>query len=326
MADALKVGLTYDLKSEYLKMGFTKEEVAELDAEETVEAIETEMKRQGYVPVRIGHAKALMAALVKGETYDIVFNIAEGIYGLGREALVPAILDAYRIPYTFSGPDLMALSLNKAYTNSVLEAAGIPVPKRHVIAKEADISGVKLPFPLFCKPVGEGTSKGVSEKSLVKNEKELEATCKDLLQTFNQPVLVETFLPGREFTVGLLGSGAEAKVIGVMEVKFLNGADKVAYTYENKQQYETRVKYEAVKDERVAKTALAAWRTLGCRDAGRVDLRQDSGGIPHVIELNPLAGLNPKYSDLPILCRLHGMSYQTLMEGIMKSAVKRIEK
>jgi hypothetical protein len=152
-----------------------------------------------------------------------------------------------------------------------------------------DVEGVDLPFPLFVKPVAEGSSKGVSDRSLVRNRRELRATCAHVLDTFRQPALVETFLPGREFTVGLLGSGRAARVLGVMEVLSTAGGDASAYTYANKQQWQDRVRYEVVGDAKAlqaAEVARAAWQALGCLDAGRVDVRLDAAGGARFIEVN----------------------------------------
>jgi D-alanine-D-alanine ligase len=141
---------------------------------------------------------------------------------------------------------------------------------------------------------------------------------------------VERFLPGREFTVGLAGTGSEARVLGTLEVHLLAGADAGVYSYENKARYEERVAYrrvlpegdEAVREAEVL--ALGAWRLLGCRDAGRVDLRCDGQGRPQFVEVNPLAGLHPVHSDLPILCREMGLPYSRLIEAIVQSAARRI--
>ncbi len=155
----------------------------------------------------------------------------------------------------------------------------------------------------------------------------MERVCRALLETFRQPVLVETFLPGREFTVGIIGTGREAFAPGVLEVHFTEKAEKEVYSYINKEDWHGRIEYRLATDAmaRLAeKTALAAWRGLGCRDGGRIDLRADANGIPHFMEVNPLAGLRPDHSDLPILCDLAGMPYRELIAGIMRSALKRI--
>jgi D-alanine-D-alanine ligase len=177
------------------------------------------------------------------------------------------------------------------------------------------------------KPVAEGTGKGVTESSLVRDLAALKTECSRLLYEYKQPVLVETYLPGREFTVGITGTGKGAVALTPMEVILKKGADSGAYTYRNKEECEELVTYRLAADNeamRAANVALAAYRALGLRDAGRVDLRSDRLGNPRFIEVNPLAGLNPHHSDLPIMCTLAGISYFDLMGRIMKSAIDRV--
>ena len=322
----MRVGMTYDLQDEYLAQGFTRDQVAELDSPVTVEAIATELSRQGHDVERIGGLSALVRALADGRRWDLVFNIAEGVHGLGREAQVPALLDAWNIPYTFSGPELLALTLHKGWTNAVVRSHGVLTADFVIVRDEDEIDRVSLPFPLFVKPVAEGSSKGVTSHSLVHDQAELGVICRDLLAQFGQPALVETYLPGREFTVGLLGSGRMAEVIGVMEVLGTKTADAKAYTYANKQQWRTRVRYDlatGIVAKEVADVARSAWQALGCLDAGRVDVRLDNQGMARCIEVNPLAGLNPESSDLPILARMVGMDYGQLVGKIMESALQR---
>ena len=324
----MKIGITYDLRDDYLKEGYTLEETAEFDRVDTIDAIDEAICACGHETDRIGNAKQLVQRLARGERWDLVFNIAEGLHGVGREALVPALLDAYEIPYTFSDPLVLALTLHKGMTKAVLRDAGVPTADFAVVSVPADIEKVSLPYPLFVKPVAEGTGKGISDASLVKTPAELKRVCENLLAEFHQQVLVETFLPGREFTAGVVGTGDEAAAVGVMEVLFKKKepADLI-YSYHNKSNYEQAIEYRVPEPEVVepcAKLALSAWKVLGCRDGGRVDIRMDSQGRPNFIEVNPLAGLNPVHSDLPILCKLNGISFQELMERILKSAFKRI--
>jgi D-alanine-D-alanine ligase len=309
-----------------LKEGYSLEETAEFDLPDTIEAIEKVILDNGYKASRIGNIKALTRRLVEGERWDLVFNIAEGLNGFGREAQVPALLEAYNIPYTFSDPLGQSLTLHKSMTKHVLHDLGIPTPAFHVIKSEEDIAAVILPFPLFAKPVAEGTGKGITAMSKVNTHEELYRICKNLLNTFRQPVLVETYLPGREFTVGILGTGKEAKALGAMEVILNPAAEKNAYSYENKENYVTLVRYALVDDDEARhamEISLEAWRALDLKDAGRVDLRSDAYSIPNFMEVNSLAGLNPVRSDLPILCNLLGISYHDLISSIITSALRR---
>ena len=325
----MEVGITYDLQADYLAQGMNEEEAAEFDRLDTIEAIDDTLKSLGFKTDRIGHIKALAKRLVAGDRWDLVFNIAEGIRGYGREAQVPALLDAYEIPYTFSDPLVLSLTLHKGMTKRVIRDLGIPTPDFGIVETAQEVQRVDLPFPLFAKPVAEGTGKGIDESSRIENRRELTAVCRTLLERFQQPVLLEVFMPGREFTVGITGTGAESAAIGAIEVILRKGAEPAAYSYHNKKQFEEVVEYQPANDEMAAKAmqvALAAWRGLGCRDGGRIDLRADGEGMPNFLEVNPLAGINPEISDLPILCKLNGVTYRELISRIMDSALQRIGK
>lgn len=321
------IGLTYDLRQDYLNMGFGEEETAEFDRVETIEAIENVLQELGHQTVRIGNIWQLTSELVVGNRWDLVFNIAEGLRGIGREAQVPALLDAYDIPYTFSDPLVLSLTLHKGMTKRVLRDLGIPTPDFFEVHTAEDVKNINLPFPLFAKPIAEGTGKGITPASKITNSRQLKEVCLKLLQDYNQPVLVEKFLPGREFTVGIVGTGESAKSVGTMEIVLNDKAEQDVYSYVNKENCEELVKYKAVSDAlsmQAEQIALDAWRKLNCRDGGRLDLRVDSNGIPNLMEINPLAGIHPEHSDLPIICTLHGISYRELFTMILESAQQRI--
>ena len=323
----MRVGITYDLRNDYLDQGFTEEETAEFDHIDTIDAIERSLLELGYETFRIGNIRHLASRLVGGERWDMVFNIAEGLRGFGREAQVPALLDAYEIPYTFSDPLVLSITLHKAMTKRVIRDLGLPTPDFRLVEEETDADRVDLPFPLFAKPVAEGTGKGINALSKIRGKDELVSVCRSLLRTYQQPVLVETFLPGRELTVGVLGTGAASRVLGVMEVVLKDERKSGWYSYHEKENWRTLVTYRLVSDTtatNAANAALALWKGLGCRDAGRIDLRVDERGIPNLLEVNPLAGLHPGHSDLCILADLRGMSYSTLIGEIMHSASARI--
>jgi D-alanine-D-alanine ligase len=326
----MRIGLTYDLRSEYLAAGYGEEETAEFDRDDTITAIESALQQLGYATDRVGNARALMARLAAGDRWDMVFNIAEGFYGIGREAQVPAILDVYGIPYTFSDPLVMALTLHKGMTKHLLRDAGIPTSDFAVIHKLKDLEGIVFDPPYFIKPVAEGTGKGVTPKSVVRRRSELAEHCGKLLEEFHQPVLVEPFLPGREFTVGIVGSGADAQILGTMEIHLLDKADPEVYSYSNKEHFEDRVTYKLIRPDedivvrKVEQIALNAYRVLGCCDAGRADLRCEAKGAPLFMEINPLAGLHPDHSDLPILCKLLEIPFLRLIDRIVNSARRRI--
>ena len=230
----MKIGLTYDLKDDYLNMGLGDEAAAEFDSMETIIGIEAALNALDYQTERVGNIKSLTQKLAAGKRWDLVFNICEGLVGSGREAQVPCILDAYQIPYTFSDPLVLALALNKELTKRVIRDLEIATPDFSVIYEESDIEKIDLEFPLFIKPIAEGTGKGISKHSTIYAREELFAAAKKLLLQFQQPVLVETFLPGREFTVGILGTGNASRVIGVMEITLKETAEPGSYSYLNK--------------------------------------------------------------------------------------------
>lgn len=323
----MKVGITYDLRQDYLDQGYKPEETAEFDKIETIDNIDNALKNLGFETERIGNIKSLVKKLAEGQRWDIVFNIAEGMYGLARESQIPALLDAYKIPYTFSDSFMLGICLHKGITKTLVRNLGLSTPDYYIVKTEKDIDNINLPFPLFAKPAAEGTGKGINAASRINTKEELQKVCINLLEQFKQPVLVETYLTGREFTVGIVGSEENSKVIGVMEINLNEKAEKHAYSYNNKENYEELVSYEIIKGEianKCAELALKAWKGLHLRDAGRLDIMLDGKGIPNFLEVNPLAGLNPITSDLPMMCGKLGITFQELIDMIMKSALRRI--
>ncbi len=326
----MKIGITYDLRSEYLAMGFSDDQTAEFDRDDTIAAIENTLQALGHETERIGHIKQLAAALVAGKRWELVFNIAEGMYGIGREAQVPALLDAYAIPYTFSDPLVMSLTLDKAMTKRVLRDAGVPTSDFMVAFSENDARRVHFEPPYFIKPVAEGTGKGITPASIIREKEKLAHGVASLLDIYRQPVLVEPYLSGREFTVGIVGTGNDARAIGSMEVILLDKAEQGVYSYVNKEHCEELVEYRLVsgaEEPLVAEAeriSLEAWLVLGCRDGGRIDIRCDGRGRPQFMEVNPLAGIHPEHSDLPIICNKKAIPYQQLIREIVDSAAARI--
>ena len=318
--------MTFDLRSYYLSQGYSEVETAEFDRESTIEGIADALSSLGHTPERIGAVTQLVPRLAAGERWELVFNIAEGLHGFGRESQVPAVLDAYRLPSPFPDPVVLGISLHKGWAKRITRDLGLPTPDFAVVESEADIAAVRLAYPLFAKPIAEGTGKGITAASKLAGPAELESRCRELLELYRQPVLVERFLPGREYTVGITGTGAEARAVGTMEVLLRRQAEAEVYSYANKEKSEELVDYRLGTDAKARaaeETALAIWRGLGCRDGGRVDLREDERGVPNIMELNPLAGLHPEHSDLPIICNLAGIPYRELIRRIVDSALLR---
>lgn len=324
----LTIGLVYDCKEDYLAAGSLPEEVMEFDPQETIAGIAGGLSELGHQVECVGRGIELARRLAAGQRWDLVFNIAEGVYGRSREAQVPAVCELFQQPHTFADPLTCALTLDKALAKRVVRDHCLPTAPFEVIEDAGMANGISLPMPLFVKPVAEGSSKGVTSRSLVTRREELETVCGELLQRHRQPVLVEAYLPGREVTVGIAGCGSGARVIGVMEVSIIQGEEAYAYTTLNKECYLNNVAYRLLHDEPLAMesaaTALAAYHALGCRDAARIDLRCDAAGTACFIEANPLPGLDPVRSDLPILVRLAGGTYRDLLDWIVSAAGERI--
>jgi D-alanine-D-alanine ligase len=327
----MRIGFTYDLRKDYLERGYSEEETAEFDSEETVQIIADTISSLGHEVIRIGNVYELVKRISSGERWELVFNITEGLNGRSREAQVPAVLEAYHIPYTFSDPLTLALCLDKFLTKTVVSRWNIPTPDFFQVSSRKGLDDVlrdnRIPFPLFLKPVSEGTGKGVTPASVIRSPEQLRKQCRELLERYGQPALVEKYLPGREFTVGIVGSGEKAKVVGVLEVELLDSAEPLVYSYVNKEYCEQHVRYVLNEDPEIfreaAEISMRAYKALDCRDAGRVDIRADENGKLHFLEINPLAGLHPTHSDLPILWQKTGRPYHELIAEILSSASSR---
>lgn len=324
---ALRIGLVYDLRTEYLAAGYSEEEVAEFDSEDTVKKLADAMRSLGCKVDRIGNARELCRRLASGDRWQLVFSIAEGVRGRSREAQVPAILELYDVPYAFSDPLTCAITLDKAVAKKIVRDSGLRTPDFCVVRTPGDAARARLKFPLFAKPVAEGTGKGIDEYSLVKSRRDLQRVCRRLLTRFHQPVLVEEFLSGREFTVGIVGTGSKACVLGTMEVEILPESDGSIYSLDMKERCEDLVRYSPLRNRKlrseVEDLALECYLALECRDAGRVDVRLDAGGRAYFLEVNPIPGLHPTHSDLPMIATQQGLSYPDLIGAIIESSLTR---
>ncbi len=323
----MKIGLVYDLREDYLAEGWSAEASAEFDSPATIAALEEALCALGHEVERVGHGRRLCHRVVSGARWDLVFNIAEGTWGRSREAQVPAILELHGIPYTFSDPLVCAATLDKAFAKRLVRDAGLATPGFSVVREPADVAAVRLEFPLFAKPVAEGTGKWIDGCSRVDDSRQLDRVCRSLLARSGQPVLVEEYLPGREFTTGIIGTGARARVMGTMEIVIRESAGTADYSFEVKQDWRRHCEYPpleaGVLRDAVEALALEAYRTLECRDLGRVDLRLDRNGRPSFVEVNPLPGLNPEYSDLPILAYQNDWDYLRIIREVIDSALER---
>ncbi|MBF0614125.1 MAG: D-alanine--D-alanine ligase [Magnetococcales bacterium] len=324
----MHIGLVYDLRDDYRNLGWDEELLAEFDQPETIDALVQALLAGGHTVERIGHGRALVQALVAGRRWDLVFNIAEGVCGRGREAQVPGLLELFSIPYLFSDATTLAISLDKGVCKRLVREAGLTTAPFVLLAQPSDLEQIDLSVPWFLKPVAEGSGKGCGAGSRVTTRQALMARYQELRARFAQPVLAERYLPGREFTVAIVGNGARIRLALVAEILWEEVASAPGvYSFATKEQSSTQVRYQLV-DDPEARLALeegvAIYRLLGCRDAGRLDFRSDALSRPHFLEINPLAGLHPGLSGFPRMAQMAGLSYDQLIQAMVDGAVGRL--
>ncbi|MBF0213099.1 MAG: D-alanine--D-alanine ligase [Magnetococcales bacterium] len=323
----MRIGLVYDLRDAYRGLGLDEEQLAEFDRPETIAALQRALESGGHEVERIGSGRALVEGLAAGRGWDLVFNIAEGLRGRSREAQVPAILELYDIPYVFSDPLTLAVTLDKGLCKRLVRDAGCATAPFVRLEREEDLEGMALSYPLFLKPVAEGSGKGCADSSRVGDAAALGARFRQLRDRFAQPVLAESYLPGREFTVAIVGNGARIRLALVAEVRCDDPAASGIYSFENKEQSDHRAEYRLVDDpeaRQALRQGLIIYRLLGWRDAGRLDFRSDEQGNPCFLEINPLAGLHPELSGFPRMAAMAGWSYSRLILAMVEGALERL--
>lgn len=326
----MKIGLVYNLRKYYPKTSDDPIDAdAEWDSESTIFHLLNTIRKLGYDVVDIGAPSNLIYNHKLLEGVDLIFNIAEGVKGRCRESHVPSICELLNIPYTFSDPLTMAISLDKYLCKKIAELHGISFLPYWKITKLEELEIIPSDsYPLFVKPLYEGTAKGITENSIIENYYELIKQVEILLSLYKQPVLVEKYLGGREFTVALLGN-ENPYVLGIMEIVVNDKTQKNIYTYIAKEQCESKVLYKLFADKdnilwkRVADIALRIYKAIDCRDTARVDIRCDEKENPYFLEINPLPGLHPTHSDLPMIGSMVGRSYESLIQEIIELACKR---
>jgi D-alanine-D-alanine ligase len=311
--------------------------IAELDSEETIQSLKHALESNGHKVLLIEADRSFCDSIARSRSnIDMVFNIAEGQGGECRESQVPIILEMMGIPYTGSGPLTLALCLDKVHTKEVLIANGIPTGAYQAFDSAETPVNPALPFPLVVKLRNQGSSMGLSPASLVHNKDELERQLRSLHAKYGCPMFAEEYLPGREFTVPVIGN-SPPRALPIVEIsypsqdevkmRFFEPDEWVAKKLDIKPyKYPVVTECPAKVDEGLAKKlqglAVAAYRALGCRDWCRMEMRLDRNGNPKVIELNPIAGIDPSYW-LPRSARAAGMTYAQLVNSILDSAVER---
>ena len=323
------VGITYNLRADFARRDNQPTDLwEEFDSEETIDAIGHVLQDEGHHVTKLGGDPGLIDRL-RQTPVDIVFNIAEGLHGRNREAHIPALLEFLNIPYTGSDPLTLSLTLDKAMAKRIVMSHHIPTPRFMKATKIEDVAGLDLCYPLFVKLCYEGSSKGVRLNSKVSDPGTLKERVKWLLENYGPPVLVEEFVSGPEFTVGILGN-EDPSVLGVMqiEIKGVPPGESI-YSLEVKREWKEKVRYHCPPPvsetllKKIEEVALQSYCALDCRDVSRVDVRVGEDGIPYFLEVNPLPGLSPVYGDLPIMAGRMGWDYPRLVKTIFHHALKR---
>jgi D-alanine-D-alanine ligase len=316
----------------------TDDEYAEWDTAETIDAVASALSVYGKVS-RL-EATPDFPERLRAERPDIVFNMAEGSGGKNREAHVPAICEFLGVPYTGSDPLTLSLCLDKSRTKEILSHYGVATPCFTVVESADAVDGLSpaLRYPLFIKPIHEGSSKGITERNLCQSPADVAAQVEFLLESYAQPVLVEEYLPGAEFTCAVLGNGRTARVLPIVGMDFdaLPDGALPVYGFEAKwlwdrpdaplRIFECPAAIPDALRQTIESTTLRAYQALGCRDWSRVDIRLDAAGVPNVIEVNPLPGILPDPADnscFPKAARAAGISYESLIQRCLTLAGER---
>jgi D-alanine-D-alanine ligase len=325
----LRVGITYNLKKDFPQREDQPIDLLEeFDSEETIDAIQGVLESEGHEVIKLGGDTGLIDRL-RQASVDIVFNIAEGLQGRNREAHIPALLEFLNIPYTGSDPLTLSLTLDKAMAKRIVMSQNVPTPPFKKIERMEEVNHLNLRYPLFIKLCDEGSSKGVRLDSKILDPQSLEKKVRELLRTYRPPLLVEEFVKGPEFTVGILGN-EDPFVLGVMQIEIKGKPpEESIYSLEIKREWEEKVRYHCPPPidpnllKKIEEVALQAYRALECRDVSRVDIRVGEDRTPYFLEINPLPGLSPVYGDLVIMARSMGWDYAQLVKTIFHQALKR---
>ena len=327
-SENLKVGFTFNVKRVTPDPSGDLDEEAEYDSPKTLQATREAIASWGHQVIDLEATPDLPVQLL-ATPVDVVFNIAEGFKGRSREAQVPSLLELLDIPYTGSDPAALSVSLDKALAKRMVRTHGILTPDYLVLQTGKERIPRELGWPLIVKPVAEGTSKGVTRKSIVHDEAELREVARDIVQKYRQPALAESYVAGREFTVGMLGE-RRPRVLPPMEIVFLDRDDPTPiYSFEMKQDWNDKIRYEtparlsARELDRLERAARECFSALGCRDVARIDFRMDGEGRIYFIEANPLPGLTPGWSDLVLIAKAAGIGYRELIGEILSFAIRR---
>ena len=329
-AERLKVGFAFNVKRVTPDLSGEGDDEAEYDSPKTLQAIREAIASYGHEVVDLEATSDLPIQLASTPV-DVVFNIAEGFKGRNRESQVTALLELLDIPYTGSDPAALSVSLDKALAKRMVRTHGILTPDYLVLHTGKERLPKEVGFPLLVKPVAEGTSKGVTKRSVVHDEAELREVAREMIAKYRQPALAEEYIGGREFTVGMLGE-RRPRVLPPMEIVFLDRDDPTPiYSFEMKQDWNDKIRYEVPAHlserelDRLERASRECFAALGCRDVARVDFRMDAEGRLYFIESNPLPGLTPGWSDLVLIAQAAGIEYRGLIGEILSFAIRRYQ-
>jgi len=324
------IGFTYDLKSDHpAAAGVPSDHLAELDHEATIQEVVDALESGGHKVVRIGNVRNLLSRAGELEGIDIILNICEGLGNRNRESQVPVVLDVLGVPYVGSDGLTMSLTLDKAMAKKVFLSEGVATPKFFLADESYDFNNLdSMRFPFIVKPNHEGSSKGVSDSSVVSDRAALERQVTEMSRLYRQPALVEEFIRGGEFTVLVIGN-REPQGLAPVQIQITGHLEAGDLIYTSRRLdgddivYVCPPKVDEMLRRKLCETAVRAYKAVGCLDFGRVDFRVDESGNPYVLELNPLPSLSSA-DVFPLIAQAEGMTYNGLILKIVDAALERI--
>jgi D-alanine-D-alanine ligase len=325
----LRIGLACNVRPPHTPGHLPEDAFEEFDSPDAVGQIRDAIASFGHDVFALDAGPGIVDALRETRP-DFVFNLAEGTGGRCREAHVPALLELLGIPYAGSDPLTLCVTLDKPSAKRMIASGPFPTPAFAVCRDAGEADRVDLPFPVIVKPAFEGSSKGVRLASRATDAGALRERVRFVTEGYAQDAIVEAFVPGPEVTVGVVGNGDGARVLGMMEIVPKTMPNETfVYSLEVKRDWKNQVAYRVPPDlpasvlDGLSRCALGIYRLLGCRDFSRIDFRVDRDGVPQFIECNPLPGLCPGYGDLPIMAEARGISHRELVGEILGHALAR---
>lgn len=326
----LKIGLVLNTRKD------TSEFEVEYDPPHTIELIKSGIEKAGYECVFI-EADEYVAENVKLHKPDLVFNRSEGLKGESRESHIPAILEMLGIPYIGSDILTTALSLNKGWTKKILAYDNIGSPKFIIVDGLDEIKDLDFSFPLFLKPNEEGSSIGINEDNIVSNKTQLENKLKMMIDLYKEPILIEEFIEGREFSAGVLGTkDGKFEILSIIEIDFSKFPTDIGNVFGQRAKtlFDDLGHYicpailtDELKDD-IETTTLKICELLDIKDFSRLDFRLNSNNELFFLEINPLPGMDfdlesNDFSFYPYMAIKSGYTYDDLIKRLIESALFR---